>query len=132
MSSGVFLRSGLALMLFGVIAGAFGAHGLQHYLDPSQIETWHTATDYLFYHALGLLGLGIWSENKQPQRLLAVTGLLLLLGVVLFSGSLYLMLLTGMRQLAMITPIGGVLFILGWLTWLLALPSVQKIEQTRD
>ena len=129
MSSGFFLRSGLALMLFGVIAGAFGAHGLQHYLDASQIETWHTATDYLFYHALGLLGLGIWGENKQPHRLLVVTGILLLLGVILFCGSLYLMLLTGIRQLAMITPLGGVLFILGWLTWLVALPSVKQTEK---
>ena len=129
MSPVFFLRSGLALMLFGVIAGAFGAHGLQQHLNAAQIETWHTATDYLFYHALGLLGLGIWTENKQPQRLLPVAGILLLLGVVLFSGSLYLMLLTGIRQLAMITPLGGVLFILGWLAWLVALPAVKPVKQ---
>ncbi|MDJ0834767.1 MAG: DUF423 domain-containing protein [Gammaproteobacteria bacterium] len=128
MTPGLCLRSGLVLLLCGVILGAFGAHGLAQYLASAQLEVWQTATDYLFYHALGLLGLGIWSEPKTPHRLLKLSGLCLFVGILLFSGSLYLMLLTGVRQLAMITPVGGTLFILGWLAWLLALPAVKQEE----
>ena len=129
MSAGFFLRAGVVLMLFGVVSGAFGAHALKHYLSAAQIEVWQTATNYLFYHALGLIGLGIWSESKPMRSLYQASGLLLLLGVLLFCGSLYLMLLTGMRQLAMITPIGGLLFILGWLSWLVALSSAGKDQE---
>ena len=119
-------------MLFGVISGAFGAHALKYTLSAAQIDVWQTATDYLFYHALGLIGLGIWTESKPPRRLYQASGLLLMLGVLLFCGSLYLMLLTGIRQLAMITPIGGVLFILGWLSWLIALSTADKDQKIRS
>ena len=125
MNPGLWLRAGLVGMLLGVVAGAFGAHALEQHFTSSQIEVWQTATDYLFYHALGLLALGIWSAAKKPNRLLKLSGICFILGVLLFSGSLYLLLLTGIRQLAMITPLGGTLFILGWLGWLLALPSLE-------
>ncbi len=120
MNSVFFLRSGLFLLFLGVATGAFGAHGLKQIVTESQAQTWQTATEYLFYHALGLVGLGIWAEHKKRNRLITVSGISLLTGVVLFSGSLYLLVITDIRQLGMITPLGGLLFLLGWLCWLLA------------
>ncbi len=114
------LISGLVLMLLAVMLGAFGAHALKAMLDASQLQIWKTASTYHFYHALGLIGLGIWAERRPAQRLAGWSGWLLTLGVVVFSGSLYLLAVSGLRWLGMITPIGGILFLVGWLCWILA------------
>ncbi len=95
----------------GVGSGAFGAHALEAHIDDARlIEVWHTGAKYHLIHALALLGVA--AHPGQPDR----AGWLFVAGIVLFSGSLYLMTLTGARWLGAITPLGGVAFIAGWLT----------------
>jgi len=99
-----------------VIAGAFGAHGLKTRLAPELLATWQTGAEYHMYHALALVLVGAIAAAQPP---LALNGpaVALLLGILLFSGSLYVLALTGIRTLGAITPVGGVAFIVGWL-WL--------------
>jgi uncharacterized membrane protein YgdD (TMEM256/DUF423 family) len=104
-------------MFAGVASGAFGAHALKAVLDESSRQTWQTATEYLFYHALGLIGLSLWLENRSLTKLLRLAGWSLLIGCLIFSGSLYLMVLTNQRWLGMVTPFGGVMMLVGWLSW---------------
>ena len=97
-----------------VIAGAFGAHALKARLTPELLATWHTGSDYHMYHALALVLAGIVA-GAQPTSQLNAAGVALLVGIVLFSGSLYLLALTGTKWLGAITPLGGTAFIAGWL-----------------
>lgn len=99
-----------------VIAGAFGAHGLKAKLSPELLATWQTGAEYHMYHALALVLVGAMAA-AQPQTALNGPAVALLAGILLFSGSLYLLALTGIKTLGAITPIGGVAFIVGWL-WL--------------
>lgn len=99
-----------------VMAGAFAAHGLKMKLSPDLLAVWHTGADYHMYHALALLLVGVLAA-AQPQVSLNGPAAALLVGIVLFSGSLYLLALTGMKTLGAVTPLGGVAFIVGWL-WL--------------
>lgn len=101
-----------------VIAGAFGAHGLKAKLPPELLATWQTGAEYHMYHALALVLVGALAA-AQPQTALNGPAGALLAGILLFSGSLYLLALTGIKTLGAITPIGGVAFIVGWL-WLAA------------
>lgn len=106
----------LGMLAVGI--GAFGAHGLEPTLEANgRTETFETAVKYHFYHALAILALAIWLQI-QPQLtfLKSVMGLLVL-GILIFSGSLYVLSLTGINWLGAITPIGGVAFIVGWF-WL--------------
>jgi uncharacterized membrane protein YgdD (TMEM256/DUF423 family) len=109
--------------LFGmlaVIAGAFGAHSLQGSLSARNLEVWHTAVQYQFYHVFALLFLST-VERVKSSNLVAASYCLFTFGIILFSGSLYLLAcrdLLGWNWLPMIgpvTPIGGLLFIIGWL-----------------
>ena len=97
-----------------VAAGAFGAHGLQHRLDPHGLETFETGARYQMYHALaiGLAAFAIRGNAAAPAQGAAI---LFLAGIVLFSGSLYALALTNARALAMITPVGGLAFLAGWI-----------------
>lgn len=97
-----------------VILGAFGAHGLKARATEAQLAWWHTATDYFFYHALGLLALAILSK-VIPQLPIKASFWLIQIGIVFFCGSLYVMALGLPRGLGAITPIGGALMIAGWL-----------------
>jgi uncharacterized membrane protein YgdD (TMEM256/DUF423 family) len=97
-----------------VILGAFGAHGLKAKLDAEQLGWWHTATEYFFYHTLGLLVIGTL-VRILPTLELRLSAVLLQLGIVIFCGSLYAMALGAPRWFGAITPIGGLVFILGWL-----------------
>ncbi|MBX0288963.1 DUF423 domain-containing protein [Hymenobacter sp. HSC-4F20] len=109
----------------GVGIGAFGAHGLRGMLEASgRFETFETAVRYQFYHALALLAIGILLHVKPELQSLSTTAWLWLGGVVVFSGSLYVLCLTGITKLGAITPIGGVLLIAGWITLLLAARQV--------
>lgn len=103
------ILGGLAVAL-----GAFGAHALAGRVEPRLLEVFETGVRYHFYHALALVAvvvaIGRWPENSLP----AMAGWLFVVGIVVFSGSLYLMTLTGARWLGAITPIGGVAFIAGW------------------
>ncbi len=96
--------------------GAFGAHGLEPILiQNGRLDTFETAVSYHFYHTLGLLGLGILALIKPEWKGLSLAAWGMVLGVLIFSGSLYILSLTGITWLGAITPLGGVGFILGWL-----------------
>lgn len=100
--------------LLTVALGAFGAHGLKGRVDPALLANWNTAADYLGLHALALLACGLTLLHRPEAGLVNWAGWAFVIGVCLFSGSLFAMTLTGLRQLGMITPIGGVLLILAW------------------
>ncbi|MEC9406957.1 MAG: DUF423 domain-containing protein [Pseudomonadota bacterium] len=103
----------------GVALGAFGAHALRARLSPDMLRVWETAVNYQFWHALALLGVGLLVLRTQSAWLTAA-GSLFALGLLLFSGSLYALALSGIRPLGAITPIGGVLLLGGWLCLLAA------------
>ena len=102
-----------------VSLGAFAAHGLTSRLSEQMLATFQTGVQYHMYHALALLGIGALSLHYQESTLLKNSGLLLLAGMVVFSGSLYVLALSGIRWLGAVTPIGGVAFLVGWvmLAW---------------
>jgi uncharacterized membrane protein YgdD (TMEM256/DUF423 family) len=97
-----------------VAAGAFGAHALRGRLTPESLAVFETAARYQMYHALGLLAVG-WAVARWPGGPARWAGWLFLAGTVLFSGSLYLLALSGIRWLGAITPLGGIAFLVGWL-----------------
>src|SRR5215510_7364231 len=97
-----------------VAAGAFGAHSLKDVLDTQMLIVFETATRYQMYHALGLC-IVAWAVDRFPEERLEPAGWLFLVGILLFSGSLYGVSLAGLRWLGAVTPIGGVTFIAGWL-----------------
>ena len=98
----------------GVALGAFGAHALAGRLEPPDLAIYETAARYQLYHALALVGVAAWLDRRPSARLVWAARAILA-GVVIFSGSLYLLVLTGQRWLGAITPLGGVALIGGWL-----------------
>ncbi|TDG15687.1 DUF423 domain-containing protein [Seongchinamella unica] len=100
--------------MLAVVFGAFGAHGLRNRLDEYQMGVFETAVQYHFYHALALLAVGVIALNHPQTMLLKSAGWLFLIGTVVFSGSLYLLALTGVKWLGAVTPLGGLAFIAGW------------------
>ena len=100
--------------MLAVVAGAFGAHGLKARLSPEQLESWATAAQYHLLHSVVLLALALFATYSGRSIKLPAT--LLSAGIVLFSGSIYLLVLAKMRWLGPVTPIGGLLLILGWLS----------------
>jgi uncharacterized membrane protein YgdD (TMEM256/DUF423 family) len=99
--------------LLAVLLGAFGAHGLRDRLTPDLLAIYETGVRYHFYHALALLGAA-YAAGRWPEGNAVVAGWLFIGGTVIFSGSLYVLSLTGMRWLGAITPLGGLAFIAGW------------------
>jgi uncharacterized membrane protein YgdD (TMEM256/DUF423 family) len=98
-----------------VAIGAFGAHGLEPILESNgRIETFETAVKYHFYHALAILAVSIWHRFEPGIKILPKAMWSFLVGILIFSGSLYVLSLTGITWLGAITPLGGVAFILGW------------------
>jgi uncharacterized membrane protein YgdD (TMEM256/DUF423 family) len=97
-----------------VSLGAFAAHALSQRLGPELLGTFQTAVQYHMIHALALLGVGVLTLNYPNARYLEISGYLFMLGIVLFSGSLYGLSLTGMRWLGPITPLGGICFLAAW------------------
>lgn len=111
-----------ALLVFGalsaalaVILGAVGAHALKGRVDAQMLGVWHTAVEYHFYHSLGLLAVGVLVAHFPASAGLRLAGWLMAAGIVLFCGSLYLLVLTGTRWLGVVTPLGGTSFIVAWL-----------------
>ena len=109
-----FAAFGAILAGMGVAAGAFGAHGLKGWLTPEMLAVFETGVRYHLIHALGLLAVA-WAATRWASASIRAAGWLFVVGILLFSGSLYAMCLTGVRTLGAITPIGGVAFIAGWL-----------------
>ena len=110
----IFLLLGSLAMMFAVGLGAFGAHGLRDKLSADMLAVYRTGVDYHFYHALGLLALGMIAAHLPESDLVKWSGALMAAGIVLFSGSLYLLALTGTRWLGAITPLGGAAWIVAW------------------
>lgn len=104
---------GALLALLAVGAGAFGAHGLENRLSEDDLDLWQTAARYHVYHALGLLAVA-FAADKWGGRGPDVAGWLFVVGILLFSGSLYLLSLTGVKWLGAVTPLGGAAFLGGW------------------
>jgi uncharacterized membrane protein YgdD (TMEM256/DUF423 family) len=103
------ISAGLAVAL-----GAFAAHGLRSRISPEALQTFETGARYHMYHALALLAVA-WAATRWPGGAVTAAGWLFVAGTLLFSGSLYLLAVTGVRVLGAITPFGGLAFILGWL-----------------
>lgn len=112
-------RSLAALLGFcGVAAGAFGAHALRDLVTPEQLTTWETAANYQLLHAVALLAVSGWLQSPLSSRLqfwLRLACGLMAAGVLLFSGSLYILVLTGISAFGPITPLGGLALLLAWL-----------------
>ena len=109
----LFFAFGSGFALIVVITGAFAAHALKTRLSPDMFTTFEVAARYQMYHALGLIAVA-WAASQWSSQLVTASGWLFVAGIVIFSGSLYILSLTGVRWLGAITPIGGAAFILGW------------------
>ena len=110
----LWLGLGAALAALSVITGAFAAHGLKDRLSADDLDTWETAARYHMLHALALLAVA-YAAGRWGGGLTTAAGWLFVAGVVLFSGSLYALSLSGVRVLGAITPFGGLCFIIGWI-----------------
>ena len=113
MSNPAILVLASFLAAFAVGLGAFGAHALEESLSPKRLETWNTAVTYHMWHALALIGLALVSRVFEVDLTWSLN--LIVAGIFIFSGSLYLLCLTDTSWLGAITPIGGICFILGWI-----------------
>ncbi|MFL1468017.1 DUF423 domain-containing protein [Marinobacter sp. DUT-3] len=111
---------GALLALLAVMAGAFGAHGLRTIVSARGLEVFQTAVTYQVYHSLTLILVAVLTGIGIHRRLLAVASGFFLAGILLFSGSLYVLVLTDIRWVGPITPIGGVCFMVGWILLLIA------------
>lgn len=113
-----FLVLGTVFAGFAVAAGAFGAHALKDILDAHSLQVFDTATRYQMYHAFGLCIVS-WAIDRYPEQRLEQAGWLFTFGILLFSGSLYVVSLAGIRWMGAVTPIGGLAFLAGWvlLSW---------------
>ena len=107
-----FFALGAILAGLSVMAGAFGAHTLKSRIEPDVLAIFETAARYQIYHALGLILIAL---IREPSTLIGVAGWLFFAVILIFSGSLYILSLSGIRWLGAITPIGGLAFIIGWL-----------------
>ena len=115
MNARSIITAGAVLLVFAVVFGAFGAHIVQDRLTPDRFEVYKTGVEYHFYHALGLLLLGVIMMKMPGNRWLVWSGYSLMAGILIFSGSLYVLTLTDTGWLGAVTPLGGVAFILGWI-----------------
>ncbi len=112
--SNLFIGLGAFNAFFSVAMGAFAAHKLKASLSDYHLSIIQTAADYQIYHALGLILIGLLYQQSK-NRLTAMSGWLMLTGIILFSGSLYLLGLYGTKALGMITPMGGLCLLIAWL-----------------
>jgi uncharacterized membrane protein YgdD (TMEM256/DUF423 family) len=110
----IFFALGALSAFIGVAAGAFGAHGLKNRLTPDMLAVFEVGVRYQMYHAIALLAVA-WAIGKWPGSLATTAGWLFIAGTVVFSGSLYVLSLSGIKWLGAITPIGGLAFLAGWL-----------------
>jgi uncharacterized membrane protein YgdD (TMEM256/DUF423 family) len=114
MKNQTILISGAVFMALGVLLGAFGAHALKSILSPEMLAVYKTGVEYQFYHALGLLLIGLIGFQVK-SKYLQWSGLFITIGIILFSGSLYVLTLSGIKAIGAITPVGGLSFVAGWI-----------------
>ena len=108
-----FAVTGALFALVGVALGAFGAHALASRLEPRDLAIFETGVRYQMYHAFALFALA-WAATRWPSGALSLAGGAFVVGILIFSGSLYLLVLTDTRWLGAVTPIGGLAFLVGW------------------
>ncbi|WP_221567363.1 MULTISPECIES: DUF423 domain-containing protein [Bacillaceae] len=113
------LNAGLAVVL-----GAFGAHGLESKLSSKMMEVYKTGVQYHIFHALGLFVVAFLADKFPNSSMLGAAGWIMLLGIILFSGSLYVLSVTGISKLGIITPFGGLAFIISWVLIIIAMLKV--------
>lgn len=116
----LFLITGSIAMALAVALGAFGAHGLKEMLTDEMLDIFETGVRYHFYHAIGLLLISLVTQLMPGSSLLQWSGWLMVGGIIIFSGSLYILSISGIRWLGAITPIGGLCFIISWILLALA------------
>jgi uncharacterized membrane protein YgdD (TMEM256/DUF423 family) len=114
----LFIATGALFAFIGVAAGAFGAHGLKSRLSPEMMNVFEIGVRYQLVHALALFVVA-WVYTRWPVPLVSVSGFLFIAGIIIFSGSLYILSITGTKWLGAITPFGGLAFLAGWacLAW---------------
>ena len=110
----LYIITGSVFAALAILFGAFGSHALKEKFTPEQLEIYDIATRYLMFHALGIFAIGILGY-QVPSEILTLPLLLMVLGILIFSGSLYLISLAGYKKLGMVTPIGGLALIISWL-----------------
>lgn len=109
----LYFALGSVFSMFGVLLGAFGAHTLKKKLTPEMLDVFEVGVRYQMYHGIGLI-IVAWALSQWQSTLTTAAGLCFIVGILIFSGSLYTLSLTGVRWLGAITPIGGLAFIAGW------------------
>ena len=117
-----WFAAGAVMCGLGVLLGAFGAHGLRDRVTPEMLAVFETGVRYHLVHGLALLAVA-WATTRWPNTWITASGWLFVAGIVIFSGSLYLLSITGVRWLGAITPIGGLCFVAGW--FILALSAMR-------
>ncbi len=122
----MFLILGAANAALVVILGAFGAHGLKARMTPELMTVYQTGVQYHMFHALGLLAVGLTLTQFPESMLLKWSGWLMLAGIVIFSGSLYVLSATGWKWLGAVTPLGGLSFIVSWVLFTVALVKLAR------
>lgn len=125
-----FLFLSAICALTGVGLGAFGAHGLKTILTPVMLEVYKTGVTYQMWHALGLGLIAIFKQHNPHEKKLQWAGWLMFTGILVFSGSLYLLAVFNLKGLGMITPLGGVAFLIAWL--LIALFAAQPLPNLKE
>jgi uncharacterized membrane protein YgdD (TMEM256/DUF423 family) len=120
----IVLLTGVFFSMLSVVLGAFAAHGIKSKISPDMMVVFQTGVQYQFYHALALILIGLLMK-QMPSSLLVWSAGLIAVGIVFFSGSLYMLALTGNKVFGPITPLGGVFFIIGWV---LMFVSIVKSE----
>ena len=115
---------GTAMLALAVIIGAFGAHGLKNMVEAEKLVTFETGVRYHFYHGFGIILLALIQQNFQTLKL-DISLWSFLLGTLLFSFNCYLYVLTGMKIFAMIVPIGGLMFLLGWIVMMVKISKLR-------
>ncbi len=111
----LFILLGAINAFLAVALGAFGAHGLEGKISEKYLKTWNTGVTYQMFHATGLFIVGILLAKAPNTGMLNTAGWLMLIGIILFSGSLYVLSTTGIKVLGAITPLGGLAFLAAWL-----------------
>ena len=125
----VFLLLAALSAMTGVGLGAFGAHGLKNILSPELLTVYQTGVTYQMWHALGLMGIALVHHQAAESKLIYWSGWLMVIGIIVFSGSLYLLAILDLKWIGIITPIGGVSFIMAWV--LIAIFATQKQYNSR-
>jgi uncharacterized membrane protein YgdD (TMEM256/DUF423 family) len=125
----VFLFLASLSALTGVGLGAFGAHGLKNVLSPELLTIYQTGVTYQMWHALGLMGIALVHQQSPESKLINWAGWLMFIGIIVFSGSLYLLAILDLKWIGILTPIGGVSFIMAWV--LIAIFATKKQHNSR-